>query len=151
MEKLPDPSSGQDLDRPRGKIDLTRAYKLRVINRLSFAEIAKALGVPKSSVHAALHRLHKVLPDPALVQAYEGVETHLLTAAKERLLRSLVDEQAISKATLNQRAFTFSQIANHERLVKGQSTKNISLLGRLIVQAEASLGAPTSGASVSKK
>jgi predicted DNA-binding protein YlxM (UPF0122 family) len=116
-----------------------QAYKLRVANRLSFAEIAQVMKVSKSTVHAALQRLHQVLPDPELVKAYEEVEPYLLTAAKERLLRSLMDETAIKKASLNNRAFSFSQVANHERLVKGRSNVNIGILAKLTVQAEAEL------------
>ena len=130
---------GRALDRPRKKFDLVQAYKLRVFNRLSFAEIGKALSVPKSTVHAALHRLSDLIPDPSQMAAYEAVEASVLTSAKARLLASVLDEECIAKASLNNCAYAFSQVANHERLVKGRSTSNIGLLAKLIVQADQGL------------
>lgn len=130
---------GQELDRPHKRIDLVAAYKLRVINRLSFAEIAKALGVPKSTVHAALHRLIDLIPEPDAVAAFEAVEASVLTSAKARLLASVLDEECIAKASLNNRAYAFSQVANHERLTRGLSTSNVGVLAKLIVQADQGL------------
>ncbi|TKB64003.1 MAG: hypothetical protein E8D47_12195 [Nitrospira sp.] len=124
--------SGQNVDRPRRKIDLVQAYKLRVVNRLSFAEIAKALGVPKSSVHAALQRLHKFIPDPEVVHAYQEVRPTLLTAVEERLIASLTDEDTIQKASLNNRAYAFQQVFNARRLESGQSTSNLSVLSKML-------------------
>ena len=130
---------GREIERPRKKIDLVAAYKLRVVNRLSYAEIAKALSVPKSTIHAALHRLNDLIPDPDAVAAFEAVEASILTSAKARLLRSVLDEECIAKASLNNRAYAFSQVANHERLIRGQSTSNIGLLSRLVVEARRDL------------
>ncbi len=126
---------GRTPDRPRKRVSLVHAYKLRVVNRLSYAEIAKALDVPKSTVHAALSKLRKLMPDPEAVKAFEEVEASILTSAKERLLRSLLDEDAIEKASLNNRAFAFSQIATQERLTKGKTTQNIGVISRIIEQA----------------
>lgn len=119
------------------KIDLCQAYKLRVINRLSYKEIARTLGVAKSSVHAALRRLNHVMPDPEQVQAFEEVEPYILTGVKMKLLASLTDEECIKKASLNNRGFAFTQVANHERLVKGQSTINTSFMIKAILASDA--------------
>jgi hypothetical protein len=139
MSEMKPDKPGRILDRPHKKLDLVAAYKLRVVNRLSFAEIAKALGVPKITVHAALSRLNKLVPDPEAVRAYEEVEATIMTSAKERLLASCLDPDVIAKASLNNRAYAFSQVAHHERLIKGQSTSNIGILARLIVQADQGL------------
>ena len=117
------------------KIDLAQAYRLRVVNRLSFKEIAHVLGVAKSTVHDALQRLHRVLPDPEQIRAYEEVEPYLLTTVKARLLDSLADETAIEKASLNNRGFAFTQVSNQERLTKGQATSHTSLMA-LIASAD---------------
>ena len=124
------------------KIDLCQAYKLRVINRLSYKEIARTLGVAKSSVHAALTRLNQVMPDPEQVQAFEEVEPFILTSVKMKLLASLTDEECIKKASLNNRGFAFTQVANHERLVKGQSTGNIGLLTKAILLSDKQIPGP---------
>ncbi len=124
------------------KIDLCQAYKLRVINRLSYKEIGRTLGVAKSSVHAALTRLNQFMPDPEQVKAFEEVEPYILTGVKMKLLASLTDEECIKKASLNNRGFAFSQVANHERLVKGQSTGNIGILTQTILASDAQPSKP---------
>jgi len=128
--------------RPNGierRIDLVQLYKLRVSNGLSYRELAEHFGIAKSSVHAALQRLNRFVSDPQQVRAFEEVEPTVLTAAKQRLLASLLDEEAIQKASLNNRAFAFSQVANHERLVKGESTHNIGLITKLVQESDETL------------
>jgi predicted DNA-binding protein YlxM (UPF0122 family) len=125
-------SVGQILDRPRGRIDLAQVYKLRVVNRLSFGEIAKALNVPKSTIHAALHRLKNLIPDPDVVKAYEEVRPTLLTAVEQRLMASLLDEQSLEKASLNNRAYAFQQVFHARRLEDGKATEQVSILSRLL-------------------
>jgi IS30 family transposase len=68
---------GQAPERSGEPIDIAQAWKLRVVNKLSFGEIAKQLGCSKSTVHAALQRLNDLVPDPHVVNAYEGVEAQL--------------------------------------------------------------------------
>ena len=126
-------------NKPERKLDLVALYKLRVSNSLSYGELARHFGVAKSTIHAALHRLNRYVPNPESVKAFESVEATILTATKERLLASLMDEACIEKASLNNRAFAFSQVANHERLVKGQSTANIGILSKLVTQADETL------------
>lgn len=118
---------------PTGKrLDLAQVWKLRVVNRLSYGEIARSLGVAKSSVHAALQRLQKLVPDPGVVKAYQEVRTTLLTAVEYRLMASLTDEDTLQKASLNNRAYAFQQVFNARRLETGESTQNLSVLSKLI-------------------
>jgi len=126
-------------NKPERKLDLVALYKLRVSNSLSYGELAQHFGVAKSTIHATLHRLNRYVADPESVKTFESVEATILTATKERLLASLMDESCIQKASLNNRAFAFSQVANHERLVKGQSTANIGILSKLVNQADQTL------------
>jgi hypothetical protein len=135
-------SSGRLAERAGQPVDVAQAWKLRVVNKLSFADIAKQLGCSKAGAHAALQRLHEMLPDPEIITAYEGVEAQLLTAGKARLLRSLLDEESIEKASLNNRAFAFSQLFNAHRLATHQSTANLSVLGKIVTDAESRLGIP---------
>ena len=82
------------------------------------------------------------MPDPEVISAYEGVEAQLLTAGKARLLRSLMDDQAIQKSSLNNRAYAFTQLFNSHRLATHQSTENFGILGKIILQSEEELGKP---------
>ena len=63
---------------------------------------------------------------------------------------SLADEDAIQKASLRDRAVTLGIITDKRRLEAGQSTSNISVLGKLIVQAEERLGKPVGMRPVSE-
>jgi len=128
--------SGRNRDQPRKRIDLVQAYRLRVENRLTFAEIATMLGVPKSTVHAALHRLNKLVPDPETLKAFEEVEPQLLTAAKERLLASLLDPKKLEKASANNLAYCFQQVFQAHRLCTGGSTQNVNVLGKMISEVQ---------------
>lgn len=132
--------------------DVLKAYRLRVLNRLSYQEIADQLGEPKSSVYKALGELVALTHDAERLEQYEEVRPALLSAVEERLIASLVDEDTIAKATLNNRAYAFQQVAMQGRLARGQSTKNIGVLGKLIIQAEETLGTTTgSGQKPGKK
>ena len=118
---------------PRGKrLDLAQIWKLRVVNRLSYGEIARSLGVAKSYVHAALHRLQKLIPDPEMVSAYQEVRPTLLTAVEYRLMASLTDGETIQKASLNNRAYAFQQVFNARRLEEGKATEHLSVVSRLL-------------------
>jgi hypothetical protein len=124
--------------------DILKAYRLRVLNHLSYQEIADQLGEPKSSVYKALAQLVALTHDHERMQQYEEIRPALLSSAEERLLASLVDEDTIEKASLNNRAYAFQQLHNARRLEAGKSNLNIGLLGRLIVRAEEELGQPKS-------
>jgi hypothetical protein len=68
-------------------------------------------------------------------------------AGKARLLCSLMDEGAIEKASLNNRAYAFQQLFNSHRLATHQSTENLGLLGKILIEAESELGKPKSALS----
>ena len=127
--------------------DVLKAYRLRVLNRLSYQEIADQLGEPKSSVYKALAQLVALTHDQERLEQYEEIRPALLSAAEERLLASLVDEATIEKASLNNRAYAFQQLHSARRLERNLSTENLSVLGKLIVSAEARLGVEAKAAT----
>jgi hypothetical protein len=133
------------------RIDVAKALKLRVQGN-TYEEIASVFGVTKGAVHAALNKFESFLTDagqPGVLQAFQDNRGHLLTAIEMRLMRSMVDEEAISKATLNNRAYAFQQIHAARRLEEGKSTENVSVLGKLILSAEDNLGNTKGKASAS--
>ena len=148
MASLPaaPPTSEHPETEPRRPVDLLKAYKLRVQHGLSYSQIAEATGQPKASIHRALVDLCRLIDDPERLQHFQDVKPKLLSAVEERLIASLVDEEALTKASLNNRAYAFTQVFNARRLETGQSTQNTSILGTLILQAESQLGAGKSQA-----
>ena len=120
--------------------DVLKAYRLRVLNRLSYQEIADQLGEPKSSVYKSLCGLVALTHDHERMEQYEEIRPALLSAAEERLIASMVDEECIEKASLNNRAYAFQQLHSARRLERNLTTANVGLLGKLILAAEAKLG-----------
>lgn len=124
-------------------VDILRAYKLRVQHGLSYREISDITGQPKSSIHRALTDLMTLLGDPERLAAYPDARAPLLNAVEERLTWSLMDPDVLEKASLRDRAVSLGIITDKRRLEAGQSTSNLAVLGKLIVQAEERLGAST--------
>ena len=126
----------------RQKIDVAKALKLRLQGN-TLEEIGHVFGVTRSAVHDALQRFEPFCSfGPGQLAAYSEHRAELFNSVEAHLTASLLDADALSKASLNNRAYAFKQIHEARRLESGQSTNNISVLGKLITQAEAGLGAP---------
>lgn len=124
--------------------DVLKAYRLRVLNRLSYQEIADQLGEPKSSVYKALAQLVALTHDHERMAQYQEIRPALFSAVEERLMASLVDEDALQKASLNNRAYAFQQVFNARRLEQGQSTENTSVMHRILGAAFDRVHSPAS-------
>ncbi len=124
---------------PVKRVNVLEAYKLRTQSHLTYQQIAQIQGVHESSVHAALQRFMASLPSDDQLQGFTDARADLLNATSQRLLASLADDSAISKASLRDRAVTFGIIYDKHRLETAQSTSNISVLAKIISQADAGL------------
>ena len=119
-----DPISQDTTD--RNQIDVSRAFKLRAVNRLSYGEIAKQLNCSKSGVYDALQPFLKLIDNPNEVQAYVQNKEFVFNALEWELVKDLTDEDKRKKASLNNTAFTFNTVANQNRLEQGKATANIA-------------------------
>ena len=108
------------------RINIAEALKLRLVNHLSYQEIADRYGVCKSAVYQALKRFLSILVEPNELEAYKQNKVSLLSSAELRLLERLVNDEVVEKASLNNIAYAFQQIFNSGRLEKGESTENIN-------------------------
>lgn len=93
---------------------------------VSFSDIAKKLRVPKSTIHKHVRGVFALL-DHGQLAAYREYKPALLEAAELKLLGSCMDDEVIRKASLNNRAYTLTQVHQIRRLESGQSTANIAL------------------------
>jgi hypothetical protein len=123
------------------KIDVAKALKLRVQGN-TYQEIAAVFGVTDSAVHQALQKLELLLDNvqQGEVTAYAEQRREILSIAEARMLRSMLDEDAIQKAPLASRTMAFGVLYDKRRLEEGKSTENVSVLGKLILSAEDNLG-----------
>ncbi len=127
------------ITRPIKRVNVLDAYRLRTQHHLTEQEIATIQGVSQPSIHIALKRFTASLPSEAQLQGFTDARADLLNATSQTLLASLVDPEVIAKANLRDRAVTFGIIYDKHRLETAQSTSNISVLSKIISQADAGL------------
>ena len=127
------------------KVDVAKALKLR-LNGATLPDIAALQGVTKQAIYQALTKFEPFIAnlEAGQLTAYSENRAELFNAVEQHLTESLLDPDALAKASLNNRAYAFKQIHEARRLESGQSTSNasLSILGKLVVQAEAKLGTP---------
>ncbi len=125
------------------KIDVAKALKLRLQGN-TLEEIGTIFGVTRSAVHDALQKFKAFTEhtDTGVLTAYSEHRAELFNAVEHHLTASLLDKDALAKASLNNRAYAFKQIHEARRLESGQSTANTSVLAKLIIQAESTLCTP---------
>jgi len=104
------------------KIDIIKALKLRLKNKLTYQEIADQLGCSKQAVQQRLQKFISLTSDPQAIQAYEECKPELLSAVENELLSKLLDQDKLEKANLNNVAYAFTQIHTANRLERGKST-----------------------------
>jgi predicted DNA-binding protein YlxM (UPF0122 family) len=109
------------------KIDIGEALKLRMVNHLSYGQIAKLMGVSKQSVEARLSKLLRLLENHQIIDEYENKRGDILSSAELELLYHLLDPKKLERAGLSDVSKAFSQVANQRRLSSGQSTQNIGI------------------------
>jgi len=125
----------------RQKIDVARALKLRLQGN-TLEEIGAVFGVTRAAVHDSLQRFAKFTDGLSTGQltAYSENRAELFNRVEAHLTESLLDADAMAKASLNNRAYAFKQIHEARRLEMGQSTDNVSLLAKIITDAETTIG-----------
>jgi hypothetical protein len=116
----------------RAPFDTAKAWKMRVINKLTYEEIGKQLGVPHQTVYSRLKKLDHLLPDPEQREAFQQSKTDIFEHAQMVLTASLLQPAKIQKATLGNVAYAVSKLNDMIRLDRGQSTSNVSVLTRII-------------------
>jgi hypothetical protein len=124
------------------KIDVAKALELRLTKNMTYAEIGLVFDCSPQAIEQALASFKSFLTcaDPASLKAYQEHKPSLLNAVEQRLLRSLIDEGKIEKASLNNVAYAYQQVANQNRLESGKSTSNVGVLAKLVIDSEERLG-----------
>jgi len=104
------------------KIDLAEAFKLRFKNNLSFQAIADHFGCTKQSVFDALAPFSNLIKNSTDTSIYEANKAGILTAVQFELVKQMADKGKLKAASLNNIAYSLSQLDNMIRLEKGQPT-----------------------------
>lgn len=124
--KIPRPKKKGKLDYHR-KFDVSDALRLRLSCKLSYAEIAKQFGVSKQAIFERLKPFEEIIKDADVVDAYEKNKASLLSSAELVLLKKILDPSTLAKGSLNNAAYTYTQLFNSNRLTTGKSTANMDV------------------------
>lgn len=108
-----------------GKIDIGIAWKMRFINGVDLTLIGEHFGVSKQAVQQALAHYKDMIPGEAEVGTFVSNFSHILKALDMKLTMSLMDDECINKASLNNRAYTWGTVRNQRLLDDGKATSNI--------------------------
>jgi len=142
---LPAPLDKKVITNPsRQKIDVSKALKLRLQGN-TLDEIGAIFDCSGSAVHQALNRFEPFLRgiESGTLTAYSEQRAELFNTVEQHLSASLLDPDAMTKASLNNRAYALKVIHEARRLETNQSTNNVSVLSKFITDAESTLGTPT--------
>jgi len=120
-DRIPDP-----IEKYNHKLDISKAITLRLKNGLTYKEIGDILGCSKQAVWERLKNFTKLLEDPASISAYEDNKSKLFSAAELKLLTEILDPAKLEKASINNVAYAFSQVAREGHLARGEATSNVN-------------------------
>jgi len=124
------PGSKRKRGRPKGKTDsysVTIAKKEKKIielaaQGLSTTDIAKVVNCTRGTVNRRLDKFKNWFKSLEDLDGYSDARGALLDAAEFEMLRSMMKQDKIDKASLNNVAYAFQQVYNARRLESGQAT-----------------------------
>lgn len=111
--------------KPKRAFSYARAVAMLARNR-TYEEVAESFGLAKSTVFEKMAPFRSLI-DKDRVAMYEANRTAILSAVEMETVCLLTDSEKRAKASLNNVAYTFTQIHQARRLEAGQSTANLAL------------------------
>ena len=109
------------------KKNLKKAFELRFHHGLNYSQIGSQLGVSKEAVLKQLKPFEPIVKSLTQSQTYTTNAPEILGAVEFNIIRKMVSEEVLKKASLNNLAYAFQNIHNARRLESGQSTANIAV------------------------
>ena len=123
---------------PDPRMDTGKMLELR-LKGLSYAEIGRvAGGMAKQSIEQRLSKFKRLLEHPEQVHAYREHEAEILDSVSMELTTSLIDDvRRKGKKALSgyQKVGMFGILFDKRRLLRGESTANVSNLTQIIQAA----------------
>jgi len=99
-------------------IDTLDIAALRFQRKLTLQEIADKYGVSKQAIHTRLAKF-AALAEPETIERYEAEKPKLLSMVEKVLLKDMLDPVRREKASLNNVAYSFSQVYQANRTSRG--------------------------------
>jgi prophage DNA circulation protein len=104
------------------KLDLSEVIKLKDVNNLSYAKIAKQLGYSTGYIHNAYSKFKDLVQDTDTSKNFIDNRVAILSTLELGMLQDLNDEGKRSKASLNNTAYAYNVINTNRRLEEGKGT-----------------------------
>jgi len=108
------------------KVNVEKALVMRLINGMSYSDIAKYFDVSHQAINQALKPFIEALEDTNAIKAFEQNESNLINAAKMKIFSHLVANETLKKASLNNLAYAYDRLNVVKRLEEDKSTANIA-------------------------
>lgn len=128
LEQSPHPSIRKSTRIYSKKFDSSEALRLRLRGN-SYGDIARLLGVTKGAI---IQRLKPLLPDTNRLPGYEAYKANqadFLDAKAYQALVHTVTEQKLKQLDAYRGALTTAILTDKARLIRGESTQNLSVRG----------------------
>ena len=107
------------------KKQLKKAFDLRFNHKLSYSAIGKQIGVTRSAVFKTLKPFEAIIKDLTQSNTYTANSPEILGAVEFEIIRKMVDEGVLKKATFNNLAYGFDKIHNARTGKKNVSATTI--------------------------
>lgn len=103
---------------------LRRALKLKA-EGASIREIGKALDENPITINSAIESFKEVLAEYEKTADFRAARGDLVDAAQMKVLKNLLQDEKLAKASANNLGYVLDRLFNIGRLERGQSTKNV--------------------------
>lgn len=104
---------------------LSQALHLAAMKR-PIQEIARAVKLPPSTTCRLLKRYGSWLQELEHVDEYTDSRSRLLSAGELKLFKSMMEQEKLDKASVNNLAYSMRQLFDMGRLERGESTSNVA-------------------------
>jgi hypothetical protein len=109
---------------------------MRLKKRMTYREIEKQTGIDHSTIHKKYSDVIALF-DPEKIERYEANKPSVLSGAEKILLQDMLDPDKREKASLNNVAYAYDKVFQANRLERGQSTDNTSIIIKEIKSIQA--------------
>lgn len=104
---------------------LSQALHLAALKR-PVQEIARAVKLPPSTTCRLLKRYGSWLQELEHIEDYTNTRSQLLSAGELKLFKSMMEQEKLDKASVNNLAYSMRQLYDMGRLERGESTSNVA-------------------------
>ena len=120
---------------------LAKALKLKFVDNLSVADIAKVLQVGEQVVRTMIDPFKIIMENPEKIRQFKKWEPQILDGirmlALEGMHDKLTDPVMRKKTDLSRLTYTYGVLYDKQRLERGESTANVLSLSELVRAAHA--------------